>query len=92
MNEPPKIEGDDVYLAAFWELSTERSYGHYLGPIPWSKIIFYGDRLRLDDTMMAVFTRVVRELDEAFLEDQRTNAGRRTEQTKPVTTGDGDKQ
>jgi hypothetical protein len=83
VNEPVKLPGDDIYLGAFWELSTERSYGQYLGPIPWSKIIFYGDRLGLDDTMMVVFTRVLRELDEAFLSDQRENAGRRTEQTKP---------
>lgn len=76
--------GDELYLNAFWELSTERSYGDYLGPIPWSKIIFYGDRARLDDTMLLVFSRVIRELDEAFLSDQRKNMGRRTEQTKPT--------
>jgi len=81
------MRGDHVYITAFWELSTERSYGQYLGPIPWSKIIFYGERLGLDETMVPVFTRVIRELDEAFLADQRENLGRRTEQTKPGTPG-----
>lgn len=33
--------------------------------------------------MMRVFTRMVRELDEAFLDDQRTNLKRQTEQTRP---------
>jgi len=33
--------------------------------------------------MMVVFTRILRELDEAFLGDQRNNAKRKTEQTKP---------
>jgi len=81
-NEPTKWPGDDIYLCAFWELSTERTYGQYLGPIPWSKIIFYGDRLGLDETMVVVFTRILRELDEVFLSDQR-GTGRQTEQTKP---------
>lgn len=33
--------------------------------------------------MMVVFSRVLRELDEAFLADQREN-NRRTEQTRPT--------
>jgi len=81
-DEPVHLPGDELYITAFWELSSERTYGQYLGPIPWGKIIFYGDRLKLDETMMIVFVRILRALDEAFLADQRDNLGRRTEQTK----------
>lgn len=79
----PLCRGDHVYLAAFWELSTERTYGQYLGPIPWSKIVFYGERLGLSETMMPAFTRIIRELDEAFLSDVREKQARAAKPKKP---------
>jgi hypothetical protein len=76
------MRGDIFYLRAFWELSSERQFGHAIGPIPWSKIIFYGERRNLDDAMMEVFEFIVRELDEAYLKWQRDEQQRRTEQTR----------
>jgi hypothetical protein len=70
-------------MRAFWNLSSERQFGHAIGPIPWSKIIDYGERRNLDDTMMDVFEHVLRELDEAYLKWQRDRQKREIEQTRP---------
>lgn len=84
MDEEPAVHrGDDFYLRAFWELSSERQFGHAIGPIPWSKIVQYGERRKLDDAMMLVFEHVMRILDEAYLRWQRDDQERRIEQNKP---------
>lgn len=77
------MRGDEFYMRAFWNLSSERQFGHAIGPIPWSKIIDYGERRNLDDTMMDVFEHVLRELDEAYLKWQRDRQKREIEQTRP---------
>ena len=77
--EPPCVRGDDFYMRAFWELSSERQFGHAIGPIPWSKIVFYGERQKLDDSMVLVFEHVIRELDEAYLKYQRDEQKKRTQ-------------
>lgn len=82
-DEPACMRGDVFYIRAFWELSSERQFGHAIGPIPWSKIISYGERRNLDDAMMDVFEHVARELDEAYLKWQRDEQANRTEQTRP---------
>ena len=67
--ERPESEaGDDFYIAAFWELSTERAFGMSLGPIPWSVIVEYGMVHGLDDDVLAVFVQVIRQMDGAYLE------------------------
>ena len=77
------MRGDVFYIRAFWELSSERQFGHAIGPIPWSKIVSYGERRKLDDAMMDVFETVVRELDESYLKWQRDRQQRQIEQTRP---------
>lgn len=67
-------------MHAFWELSTERQFGHVIGPIPHSKIVAYGYRARLSEGMLRVFEHVIRELDEHWLMWQR-DAQRKTEPT-----------
>ena len=67
------VRGDDFYMRAFSDLSTCRDFGGgTIGPIPWHRIVQYGSRFGLDAGMMGVFSSVIRELDEAFLEDQQT--------------------
>ncbi len=84
IEEEPGVErGDEFYLRAFWELSSERQFGQAIGPVPWSKIVQYGVRRNLDDAMMVVFESVVRNLDEAYLKWQRDQQKRRIEQTRP---------
>jgi len=73
-------------MRGFWELSSERQFGHCIGPIPWSKILEYGSWRGLDDAMLAVFEHVIRELDEAYLKWQRDEQERRIEQTRPKKT------
>lgn len=82
-DEPPYARGDDFYMRAFWQLSTERQFGQVIGPIPWSKIISYGERESLDYYMCSVFVHVVRELDECYLKWTRDKQERQVEQTRP---------
>ena len=69
--KPPEMRGDSFYLHAFWELSSCRDFGQYLGPIPWDKIVLYGERKGLDAGMIDVLELVIREMDEAYLRDLR---------------------
>jgi hypothetical protein len=87
---PPEQRGDDFFIRAFWELSSCRDFGQFLGPIPWDKIILYGERKGLDEAMIGVLEVVIRELDEVYLRDLReqrrqaeANAGRNKRPTKP---------
>lgn len=75
-NEPPFYRGDEFYIKAFWDLCSERQFGHVLGPIPWSKIIMYGHYKHLDDITMSIFERVIRELDETYIAWNKANQKR----------------
>ncbi len=74
------MRGDELYLEAFDALSSERYFGTAIGPIPWSKIVLYGEKRKLDDAMMGVFEHVLREMDEAYLKWQRDQQERRLAQ------------
>lgn len=50
-----------------------------MGPIPWNRIVDYGERKQLDNAMMGVFEIVIRELDEAYLRWQREQQKKRTQ-------------
>lgn len=72
-------------MRAFWELSSERQFGHVIGPIPNSKIADYGYRRGLNPGMIAVLETVIRELDEHWLAWQREEQKRHTETTRGPT-------
>lgn len=74
---PRLAAGAQIYIDAFWELSTERDFGYAMGPIPWSKIMEYADRAGLDAVMNRVFLKVVRELDEEYQKIQKNNQKQR---------------
>lgn len=76
------MRGDDFWLSAFWELSTERQFGHVIGPIPNSKVADYGFRRGLSPGMIRVLETVIRELDEHWLKWQRDEQRRKTEATR----------
>ncbi len=59
------------YIDAFYELDTERAFGMMQGPIPWSRIVQYGERYRFDIEELVFF---IRKLDEAHLERVRKSA------------------
>lgn len=44
-----------------------------MGPIPWHRIVEYARLYHLDDSVTDVFILVMRELDEAYLKQQRDN-------------------
>lgn len=67
--KPPEVRGDDFYIRAFWELSSCRQFGQFVGPIPWHRIVQYGERKGLDRDMIEVLEVVMRELDETYLRD-----------------------
>ncbi len=80
--EPALFRGDELYLLAFDALSSERYFGQAIGPIPWSKIVLYGEKKKLDDAMIGVFTHVLREMDEGYLKWQRNQQERRLAQSR----------
>jgi hypothetical protein len=59
---------------AFRELGTDRQLGMAVGPIPWSAIDRYARRYRLGDGAFSYFQRVIRDLDEAWLEARKNAA------------------
>jgi hypothetical protein len=82
-NEPPISPDDEFYLAAFYELRTERPLGFgALGPIPHSKIVEYAEREELDQDLAAYFLRTIRAMDIADLKAVNEGAA------KPKRYGD----
>lgn len=75
---PPLARGEEFYIRAFWELSSCRLFGMVVGPIPWNHILLYAQFKQLDPEITDLFIRVIRELDEAYLSDQRTEQRKKT--------------
>ena len=78
-NEPLLLPGDEFYMSAFYELSTCRSYGWTLGPIPWRDIIFYAQYAGLEEDLLPVFVRSLRAMDTVYMEyiDKKTPGGKK---------------
>lgn len=83
LNEPEAVEGDDFYLRAFRNLSTERQVGMSLGPIPHSKVREYGKTAGLDSDTLELFETAIRAMDEFYLSWIREQSSRGKE---PKTT------
>jgi hypothetical protein len=69
MDRPAIMPGDEFYTRAFHELSTERC--DTLAPIPWSKIIQFGERCGLDSGMVEALVIIIRMMDKVWLEWQQ---------------------
>lgn len=67
LDEPAIDRAERVYIEAFVDLQTCRQIGMDVGPIPWRDIAAYGDRLGLEGPMHRLFCRVLRAMDEAWL-------------------------
>lgn len=70
-NAPELLLGQVFYFGAFLELNTDRYVGMELGPIPWSSIMEYADRLGLDDEEREDLFHHVRALDDVLMEHRR---------------------
>ena len=68
LDEPEIDPINTFYLQAFYDLSTCRSIGQILGPIPWNIVVQYAEHVGLEIDMTDLFIRVIRSLDKAFLE------------------------
>ncbi len=91
---PELAPGEEYYMRAFWALGTERTLAPGLvGPIPWSRIVEYGDRSGLEPDLVESLVMVVRALDEVYLgwtaEEMERNA-QRSAQRVDVTVGEDD--
>lgn len=77
----PALEpGDEFYLRAFWDLNTTRQIGMDLGPIPWNRIVEYGERAGLDHDLINPFVRIIRLMDAAYREWNEAEADKRRKQ------------
>jgi hypothetical protein len=89
-DEPDLESWDLFYHNAFWRLSTERSIGFAMGPIPHSKILEYAYEAGLESGTIALFEAVIRQMDSAYVEwsaEQQTRARKANQQPSvPVGT------
>ena len=78
-DEPDLESWDLFYHNAFWRLTTERSIGFAMGPIPHSKILEYAYEAGLNSGILPLFEAVIRHMDSTYVEwsaDQQTRARR----------------
>lgn len=55
----------DIYIESFWELSSERSFGFGVGPIPFSSIMKYCEIFEIENVDDFLF--YIRQLDQVFI-------------------------
>lgn len=61
-------ETDHFFLVAFDRLCTERSYPFgAVGPIPWSKIVWYCERSGLEGDIAEASASILNEMDKGYL-------------------------
>lgn len=85
--EPLVLPGEDFYLRAFWDLSTERQIGMGLGPIPFFARQRYALEAGLEPDMIRPFIDIIGKLDVAYLNWSAQEQKRKSEVEKP-TRGD----
>ena len=66
LSPPDLLPGADVWLSAFWELSTDRQIGMAAGPIPAASIARH--TAGWADVEAEGFRRCIRAMDRAYLE------------------------
>jgi hypothetical protein len=55
------------YIESFFELSTERSVGMGIGPIPWSSIFNYASAFEFTGSDYHTFHSIIRAMDSHYL-------------------------
>jgi len=74
-NAPTLLLGSDLWMDAFYELSSERQVGLMLGPIPWSSVRRWGQCFNLDEEQLEDLHWYMSRLDAAFLKHSATTGG-----------------
>ena len=71
VDEPVLYLGLDIYLEAFYELSSNRSTGFDIGPIPWTAVCQYSEFYGFEGLQSYALFHHVRALDNVYLEIMR---------------------
>lgn len=66
-NAPDLLPGLDMYLAAFFDLTSSRQYGMSAGPIPWAVINEYCKYMSIHGQQKEDMFHYIREMDNAYL-------------------------
>lgn len=66
-NQPELMFGLDIFVQAFWDLSTCRQMGMGLGPIPWISIQEYCIMLQCSEDFTKDLHYHIRRIDQAYL-------------------------
>lgn len=74
-NAPSLWFGLELYYQAFWDLTTCRSTGWSVAPIPWSAIKEYCQVYTLDAEQTEALFYLVRQMDNAYM-DYRARKGK----------------
>ncbi len=83
IDRPESTPEDDFYLKAFWDLSSTRSIGFGVGPIPWDQIVSYADRMGLEPDIAQGFVRIIQALDGTYLIWQEDERKKKSKTRKP---------
>lgn len=83
LEEPYLLPGESFYMEAFWELSTCRSFGNGVGPIPWTAIVQYGYTSELESDTLEIFVAVIRAMDAEYVKWQSAEAERQRKAAEP---------
>lgn len=77
------MPGSGFYLAAFWELNSDRPAGMAVAPIPFSTIDRFAARNGIEDEDFDTFTRLMRAMDEVVLAHAKSDqpAAQKPQQT-----------
>jgi hypothetical protein len=76
LDAPDPHPNELFYFEAFNALSSCRQFGMQLGPIPWRDVVAYGSMLGLEGEALDGFVYVIDEMDDEYMEWQRSEAER----------------
>lgn len=79
MDHPEILPCSELYYTAFQKLTTCRQFGFDQGPIPWTAIDRYAERMGMDEDEFWQFEAIICRIDTAYMqavEDNRPKPGK----------------
>lgn len=67
-NAPRLMLGLELYWSAFWDLTTCRTTGWSVAPIPWSAMREYVEVYELDEEQAESLFYLIRSMDNAYMD------------------------
>lgn len=71
-NAPQLLPGLEFYFKAFFELSTCRSIGMDIGPVPYTAISEYANRHGMNNDVFPILLTFIRGMDNAYIKWQES--------------------